>query len=40
MASEATERCFLIIRVSNVLNVLESTAFYLKKKQNRRSTYL
>ena len=32
MASEATERCFLIVRVSNVLNVLESIVFYLKNK--------
>ena len=32
MASEATERCFLIVRVSNVLNVLESIVFYLKTK--------
>ena len=29
MACEATERCFLIVRVSNVLNVLESIVFYL-----------
>lgn len=32
MASEATERCFLIVRVSNVLNVLDSIVFYLKKQ--------
>jgi len=39
MASEATERCFLIIRVSNVLNALESTAFYLKKNTEGLPTY-
>lgn len=30
MASEATERCFLIVRVSNVLNVIDSIVYYLK----------
>ena len=35
MVFEVIERCFLIVSFFNVLNVIDSFVFYLKKKGSR-----